>query len=100
MLYSINSGKYVKTLPYKKDYDRWRKHLSDEDYAQIIDELGKRIASQEINTAGWIPGHDWTGTIFEPIYYACGRNERQAVNYLMHRPDGVSQLRSECYQYR
>ena len=94
MLCSINSGKYVKTLPHKKNYDKWHKHLSDEDYAKIIDE---RIDSQEINTAGWIPGHDWTGTVFEPIYYACGRNERQAgmffglilFNYLMHRPDGV-----------
>lgn len=56
MLCSINSGKYVKTLPHKKNYDKWHKHLSDEDYAKIIDELGKRIDSQEINTAGWIPG--------------------------------------------
>lgn len=78
MLCSINSGKYVKTLSHKKNYDKWHKHLSDENYAKIIDELGKRIDSQEINTAGWIPGHDWTGTVFEPIYYACGRNERQA----------------------
>jgi hypothetical protein len=23
--------------------------------------------------AGWMPGHDWTGTVFEPIYHACGR---------------------------
>ena len=97
MLYSIDSGKYVTVLPHKKGYEKWRNHLSDEDYARIIDELGRRIDSQEINTAGWIPGHDWTGTVFEPIYYACGRNERQAgmffglilFNYLMLRPDAV-----------
>ena len=73
MLYSIDSGKYVTVLPHKKGYEKWRNHLSDEDYVKIIDELGRRIDSQEINTAGWIPGHDWTGTVFEPIYYACGR---------------------------
>ena len=69
MLYSIDSGKYITVLPHKKDYEKWRNHLSDED----------------------------TGTVFEPIYYACGRNERQAgmffglilFNYLMLRPDAV-----------
>lgn len=24
-----------------------------------------------MHTAGWIPGHDWTGTVFYPIYLAC-----------------------------
>ena len=49
MLYSIDSGKYVKTLPHKKDYDKWCKHLSDGDYAKIIDELG--IKGEEIGGA-------------------------------------------------
>lgn len=93
MLYSVDTGKYVKTLPHKKDYDRWRRNLSDADYDKIIDELEKRIDSQEINTAGWIPGNDWTGTVYEPIYYACGQNKTQSgmffglilFNYLMNR---------------
>lgn len=97
MLYSIETGKYVTTLPHKKDYLNWRSHLSDADYDKIIADLEQRIDSDEIHTAGWIPGHDWTGTVYEPIYYACGRNVRQAgmffglilFHYLMERPDTV-----------
>ena len=97
MLYSIDSGKYVTKLPHKKDYDKWRSHISDADYAKIIDGLCKKIDSQEINTAGWIPGHDWTGTVYEPIFYACGRNKVQSgmffglivFDYLMNRSDKV-----------
>lgn len=97
MLYSVDTGKYVKTLPHKKDYDKWRHNLSDADYDKIIDELEKRIDSQEIHTAGWIPGNDWTGTVYEPIYYACGQNKTQSgmffglilFNYLMNRQDTV-----------
>lgn len=63
MLYSVDSGKYVTKLPHKKDYDKWRKHISDNDFSKIIDELSSKIDSQEINTAGWIPGHDWAGTV-------------------------------------
>jgi hypothetical protein len=30
---------------------------------ELIDESGGEVA-----TAGWLPGSDWTGTPFEPIY--------------------------------
>ncbi|MDD2981182.1 MAG: hypothetical protein PHN80_14605 [Hespellia sp.] len=78
MLYSIDSGKYVDKLPHKKDYDNWRVHISDADFSAVIDEINTQINKSDINTAGWIPGHDWTDTVYEPLYYACGRNTTQA----------------------
>ena len=44
-----------------------------------------------------LPGHDWTGTVYEPIYEACGRNVSQSglffgiivFNLLMNRDDKV-----------
>jgi hypothetical protein len=36
--------------------------------------LNKRIDGSDINTSSWIPGNDWTGTVFEPIYIACSKN--------------------------
>jgi len=40
---------------------------------RLIDEgLAK---GTEVQVAGWMPGADWTGTVWDPIYQkACGRN--------------------------
>lgn len=78
MLYSVDSGQYVTRLPHQTDYDRWRKNISDDEYKAVEDAINARIDASEINTAGWIPGHDWTGTVYEPIYKACGKNVTQA----------------------
>lgn len=74
MLYSIDSQKYVTRLPHQADFDKWMKNLSVADYRKIEDALNEKIDQKEINTAGWLPGHDWTGTVYEPIYDACGKN--------------------------
>lgn len=81
MLYSIDKGEYVKQLPHKSDYLRWRSNLSDEDYEKILTELQQRIDGDEVHTAGWMPGHDWTGTVFEPLYHACRRDVEQAAKF-------------------
>lgn len=78
MLYSIDTGKYVTSVPHKADFDKWMKKLSDEDYQSIADALNDKIDESDINTAGWLPGHDWTGTVFQPIYEACGQNQTQS----------------------
>jgi len=78
MLYSFDSGKYVKTLPHKKQYDAWRKRLSDSDYDSICEELMNHFNQKEVNTSSWIPGNDWTDTVYEPIYHACGDNAESA----------------------
>ncbi len=97
MLYSIDRGKYVTSVPHKKDFDKWMKNLSADDYRKIEDALNEKIDQNDINTAGWLPGHDWTGTVFESIYDACGKNVTQAgmffglivFDLLMNREDRV-----------
>ncbi|MBA2719525.1 MAG: hypothetical protein H0U52_09840 [Chloroflexi bacterium] len=37
---------------------------------ELIDESGAEIA-----TAGWLPGSDWTGTAFQPIYDKAARGD-------------------------
>src|SRR5437773_4011963 len=32
--------------------------------------LNSRISGDEIHTSSWMPGTDWSGTVFEPIYSA------------------------------
>jgi hypothetical protein len=78
MLYSADSGEYVMSFPNQADYDRWRQNISDKDYQDIEDALNARIDRSEINTAGCIPEHHWTGTVYEPIYEERGKNVTQA----------------------
>lgn len=97
MLYSIDKGEYVKKLPHKKEFDKWRSNLSDSDYLKIVEAINDKIDLNDINTAGWLPGNDWTGSVFQPLYYACKENKVQSglffglivFNILMLRPDNV-----------
>lgn len=79
MIISIDTGKIKTVIPHSRDYKRWRKNISDVDYDSIVDALNLKIDEDEIHTAGWMPGHNWIGTVFEPIYYACKQNKIQAA---------------------
>lgn len=95
MLYDVNSGKEIISIPYRANYERWRRNLSDEDFQLIFDELNERVDQNEILTSSWIPGSDWTNTVFQPIYEACGRNVDAAAKFfglilwevMMERPE-------------
>lgn len=97
MLYAIDTGKYVEKLPHQKDFDRWMKNLSAADYQKIAETLNDQINISDINTSSWIPGNDWTGTVYEPLYHACGDNKVASglffglvlFNLLMERKDAV-----------
>ena len=70
MLYSIERGTYVKELPHKNDFKVWRSRLSDADYERVVEAISEAIGDDEVSTAGWIPGHDWTDTPYGPLNYA------------------------------
>ena len=84
-------------MPHKAEFDKWMKNLSAADYQVIAEELNNRIDESDINTAGWLPGHDWSRTVYEPIYTACGNNVSQSglffglivFDLLMRREDKV-----------
>ena len=80
MLLNIDTMKEITNIPHRKSFEAWKKNISEIDYRAIIDELNKRIDdNQEIHTAGWMPGHDWTGTVFYPIYLACKKDKSAAA---------------------
>lgn len=78
MLYSGDTDKMVTKVPHKREFDRWKQKISAADYQKVVDEINRKVDANEINTAGWMPGSDWTGTVYEPLYEACGRNKEQA----------------------
>lgn len=68
MLFSIDRNEPITAIPYQKDYTRWRNRLTDAEYQAIERELLNRIDGAEIHTSSWIPGNDWSGTVYDPIY--------------------------------
>ena len=68
MIYSLNSEKYIETIPYYDQYKSCRSRLRNKDYEAIKSHLKNLIIDSEIQTSSWIPGADWTGSVFEPIY--------------------------------
>lgn len=82
MLWSIDSDEEIKNIPYKKDYDRWRSGISDSEHSAILDELSTKIHGTEIQTSSWIPGDDWTDTVYDPIYSkACLQNSVASAKF-------------------
>ena len=82
MIYSLDSREYIKNIPHRKEYDIWRSRMSVQEYAAIIAALNARIEADEIVTSSWIPGSDWTGTVYEPIYSkACCMHENHAAMF-------------------
>lgn len=80
MLYSFDTLEYVDRIPHKTDYDVWKARLSEIEFQAMRDELTRRISTDEIHTSSWIPGNDWAGTVFMPIYQkATLYNEEQAA---------------------
>jgi len=75
MLIDIFSEKTILHVPYEDQFDILRKRLSDAEFRAMVDRINELIddGGGQIATAGWLPGNDWTGTPFEPIYTKAAR---------------------------
>ena len=82
----------------EKDFDAIRSRLDPTEFDAMVDRINELIddAGGEIATAGWLPGSDWNGTPFQPIYDKAARHDYALsakffgllVWYvIMHRPE-------------
>ena len=75
MIYAIDKNQLVTKIPYESAYRDWTSKLSASELQAIVYELNSRVDTGEIHTSSWMPGSDWTGTVFMPIYEkACSKN--------------------------
>jgi hypothetical protein len=82
MIYSLDTLSYVEDIPHRREYDIWRAQISEEEYSAIIEALNVRLDGGEIVTSSWVPGSDWSGTVYEPIYVkACRMDEDYAAKF-------------------
>ena len=81
MLYSKDSMSYIRKgyVPHFNEYSVWRSRLSPEDLAKIKKALNAKVGQGEIHVSSWIPGNDWRGTVYQPLYEATGLNEEMAA---------------------
>lgn len=98
MLIDIETGRTIERVPYRAQFETLRGRLSAVEFDDMVTRINELIdeAGAEIATAGWLPGSDWTGTVFEPIYTkaAPGNFERSALFFgqlvwytVMKRPE-------------
>ncbi|MCR8747223.1 hypothetical protein [Romboutsia lituseburensis] len=79
MIIDINTGKEKKGMPHSKNFYSWMKALPSIEYDKIVETLNDMIDGDEVHTAGWMPGSNWIGTVFEPIFLSLGKNEKKAA---------------------
>ena len=96
MLYSIDKLQVVTSIPHEKQYRARKNRLSASEIAAIAKELNRLIDKCPVQTSSWMPGSDWRGTVFEPIWAkACEYNAEVAAlcfglilwEVMMDRPD-------------
>jgi hypothetical protein len=84
-LYDPFSGKKMKESKYTDGFKQCRARLTDPQYKAIIDWIDGQIDTiangEEITDSSWLPGHDWSGTVLDPLYTACGADEKLAGMY-------------------
>ena len=96
MLFSIDSNRYIHEIPHEKDYRRWRGKLNNAEFEAIRAVLRSKIGGAEIHTSSWIPGNDWSDTVYDPIYSkACDMSHAESAKcfglflwtFLQEHPD-------------
>ena len=101
MLFAITSTgrRAIAEIPHREAFELWTGRLSEEQLQVICAYLSRRVDGSEVHTSSWIPGSDWTDTVFQPIYeVACGYDPDAAArcfglilwHVMMERPENWS----------
>ncbi|TMM48476.1 hypothetical protein FEV51_08115 [Qipengyuania marisflavi] len=104
MLIDLLNGDQITAVPHATQYCDWLSRLSEGELLKIKDELNGMISCDEVHTSSWMPGSDWTGTPFQPIYEKAARSSFDAARKcfglmvwqtFMERPDEWSFKKAE-----
>jgi len=82
MLYSID-GREITDIPGRRraNFDTWVGNLAPADYDDVrraINEYVDGVPTDKPFNSSFVPGNNWTGTPYQPLYNACQRNEEHS----------------------
>lgn len=66
-------GQRVAATPFPETFGLLRARLTAEQLGAAEAAIEKMIEGSEIETSSWMPGADWRGTPFQPIYEIAAR---------------------------
>ena len=67
----------ITTQAHERRFQQWNQNITAGHFERVCDALNAFIDHEgqgEIVTSSWIPGADWTGTPYEPIWQAVGED--------------------------
>ena len=82
MLFSID-GKEITDIPRgrQEQFNAWRNNLPDSDYEAVVEAINEYINAVDPDkpfVSSFIPGSNWTDTVYQPLYLACGQSKEQS----------------------
>lgn len=85
MLFSID-GKLITSIPKRRMafFDSMMNNLNKQDpkaYINVAEALNEYIDSVPKDNpifSSFVPGSDWTGTPYQPLYFACNQNKEHS----------------------
>jgi hypothetical protein len=77
VLFEIESGKQTDHMYHSNEFNLWKSRLTNQEFVNIVEKLNGLIDADEIHTSSWMPGNNWEGTVYEPIYSkACNLDKK------------------------
>ena len=73
MLVDLMSGKAITAVPFAAEYRRLIALMTPAEIHAIKARLNEMVEGTEIQTAGWMPGTNWSNTPFQAIYEKSAR---------------------------
>jgi len=82
MLFSIDN-RQITDIPHRRqrEFRIWRDNLADTDYEKVVEAINEYVDAVPLDkpfVSSFIPGRNWAGTVYEPLYIACGQSEEQS----------------------
>jgi len=77
MLYDRNQN-LIQGTPHQEFYAHHRAKLSDQDYQMIIKEIHRLMSERDVFAERDIRDQNLQGSVFDPVYQACGGDEKEA----------------------
>lgn len=68
LIYDIDEKTPIDEVPYYDDYIRYTSQLTEDELNAIFDEFDKYFEGRDIIESSFVPGSDWSGTVYDPIF--------------------------------